>query len=69
LSILILLCTSFVYGRTYYRLNGIKVVGDRIGLGSGGRVYGDADLNTLYMGSGGGSGGNAKDLTTNPIGK
>ncbi|XP_060598946.1 uncharacterized protein LOC132752620 [Ruditapes philippinarum] len=49
-------------------LNGIKVVGDRIGLGSGGRVYGDADLNTLYMGSGGGSGGNAKDLTTNPIG-
>ncbi|KAL4228624.1 Multiple epidermal growth factor-like domains protein 10 [Mactra antiquata] len=48
--------------------SGIKVVGDRTGLGSGGQVYGDDDINTLYMGSGGGSGGNAVDLTTNPKG-
>ena len=38
------------------------------GVGADGRPYGDADLNTLYLGSGGGSGGNAKDLTTNPKG-
>ncbi|WAR04480.1 MEG11-like protein [Mya arenaria] len=45
---------------------GVKTVGDRTGLGAGGRMYGDPELNHLYMGSGGGSGGNAKDLTTNP---
>lgn len=53
---------------SYFRSNGVKVVGDRTGLGSGGRVYGDSDLSTMYLGSGGGSGGNAKDLTTNPPG-
>ncbi|XP_052803725.1 uncharacterized protein LOC128233895 isoform X2 [Mya arenaria] len=47
---------------------GVKTVGDRTGLGAGGRMYGDPELNHLYMGSGGGSGGNAKDLTTNPNG-
>ena len=31
-------------------------------------MYGDDDLSTLYLGSGGGSGGNAVDLSTNPKG-
>ena len=31
-------------------------------------MYGDDDLTTLYLGSGGGSGGNALDLKTNPKG-
>jgi len=38
------------------------------GDGVGGNQYGDTDLNFLYLGSGGGSGGNARDLTSNPIG-
>ena len=37
-------------------------------MGLGGLVYGDDDLSTLYLGSGGGSGGNALDLTTSPKG-
>lgn len=51
-----------------YRASGVTVAGDRSGLGSGGGVYGDEDLNFLFLGSGGGSGGNAKDLTINPVG-
>ncbi|KAL3836098.1 hypothetical protein ACJMK2_021551, partial [Sinanodonta woodiana] len=47
---------------------GVATFGDRSGLGSGGRVYGDQTLSVLYMGSGGGSGGNAKDLSSNPKG-
>ena len=38
-------------------------------MGLGGLVYGDDDLSTLYLGSGGGSGGNALDLTASPKGK
>ena len=41
---------------------------DKSGLGSGGMAYGDTELSTMYLGSGGGSGGNAKDLKTNPTG-
>ncbi|XP_025084459.1 uncharacterized protein LOC112558294 isoform X1 [Pomacea canaliculata] len=38
------------------------------GTGQGGLVYGSQNLEHLYMGSGGGSGGNAADLSTNPWG-
>jgi len=51
------------------RLGGVKPTGDQTGLGSGGRAYGDRELNHWYLGSGGGSGGNAKDMTTNPKGE
>ncbi|KAK7092975.1 uncharacterized protein [Littorina saxatilis] len=36
--------------------------------GQGGLTYGSAELQRLYMGSGGGSGGNAKDLAHSPPG-
>ncbi|KAH3704407.1 hypothetical protein DPMN_079463, partial [Dreissena polymorpha] len=48
--------------------NGVKAAGDRTGLGAGGVMYGDPDVSRWYMGSGGGSGGNAKDLSVNPVG-
>ncbi|XP_071103917.1 uncharacterized protein [Haliotis cracherodii] len=38
------------------------------GWSSGGAVYGDNAVSTVYMGSGGGSGGNAKDLSHTPPG-
>ncbi|XP_055995838.1 uncharacterized protein LOC125646492 [Ostrea edulis] len=38
------------------------------GLGEGGERYGDGTMTKLYMGSGGGSGGCAKDMTVNPPG-
>ena len=37
-------------------------------MGFPGQKYGDLDMSTLYLGSGGGSGGNALDLSTNPKG-
>ncbi|XP_062611743.1 uncharacterized protein LOC134273566, partial [Saccostrea cucullata] len=45
-----------------------KLGGDVSGLGEGGQVYGDGTMTKLYMGSGGGSGGCAKDVTVNPPG-
>ena len=36
--------------------------------GKGGRIYGDKFLNVLYLGSGGGSGGNDNALNDNPKG-
>ncbi|XP_060070005.1 uncharacterized protein LOC132550023 [Ylistrum balloti] len=38
------------------------------GYGSSGQVYGDETLSDLYLGSGGGSGGSATNLTINPPG-
>ena len=38
-------------------------------MGNPGYVYGDTSMSTLHLGSGGGSGGNALDLSTNPKGK
>lgn len=43
-------------------------VGYMSGTGQGGLMYGSQNLEHLYMGSGGGSGGNAADLSTNPWG-
>lgn len=38
-------------------------------MGHSGNVYGDTSVSsTLYLGSGGGSGGNALDLSKNPKG-
>lgn len=37
--------------------------------GEYGQVYGDGTMSKLLMGSGGGSGGRAKDTTNNPPGK
>ncbi|XP_061182724.1 uncharacterized protein LOC133191060 isoform X3 [Saccostrea echinata] len=45
-----------------------KLGGDMSGLGEGGKVYGDGTMTKLYMGSGGGAGGCAKDVTINPPG-
>ncbi|KAL3836103.1 hypothetical protein ACJMK2_021556 [Sinanodonta woodiana] len=47
---------------------GVKTYINQSDSGYGGRVYGDSTLTILYMGSGGGSGGNAMDLKSNPIG-
>lgn len=38
------------------------------GTGAGGAVYGTRDMHYMYLGSGGGSGGNAIDLTQTPLG-
>ncbi|KAK3105850.1 hypothetical protein FSP39_007118 [Pinctada imbricata] len=46
----------------------LKLRGDHSGLGTYGKMYGDETLQKLYIGSGGGSGGNAKDLSVNPPG-
>ncbi|KAL3836111.1 hypothetical protein ACJMK2_021563 [Sinanodonta woodiana] len=47
---------------------GMKKSYDSYDSGYGGRAYGEPTLSILYMGSGGGSGGNAIDLSSSPIG-
>ena len=38
-------------------------------MGYPGQMYGDTSMTTLYLGSGGGSGGNSLDLSTSPKGR
>ena len=41
----------------------------KTGGGEGGAAYGTPEMHYMYLGSGGGSGGNAIDLTQTPLGK
>ncbi|KAK7495683.1 hypothetical protein BaRGS_00013130, partial [Batillaria attramentaria] len=55
-------------GGGYGTAGGVAQKNSATGKGQGGAIYGSPQLDQMYLGSGGGSGGNAADLSSNPKG-